>query len=68
MEKFTAKELAQMMNEAFTEPTPLGQDRKDWALEILEKHEKDAAPNGEFFQSLRAELFRLGWRHSASED
>lgn len=61
--RMTPAEIAAVLKEALEMLGEQKQERTDWMLITLEKHEMDES-TGQFLQSIRAELFRLGVKHS----
>lgn len=64
--KLTAKEVAEIVREALLElPPELVQAKTDWVIECMERAERDENDtHARMFQRVRAELFRLGVRHT----
>ena len=65
--KLTPKEMAEIIFEVLQEFKDSGERQKkiDFAVEVLEQFErKEDDPHRQLFQSIRAELFRLGVRHT----
>jgi hypothetical protein len=64
----TPKELAELLAEVLIELKEEGMDRTDWLLEALERMETNLELDYDHrAQSIRAELYRKGFRHSKAE-